>query len=490
MSYHSHRPELHVSPEQGVLNAPAGALKVGSNWHIFHQYQPTVGAPARIAHQYAEHLPFDWDICDDVLAAAEGEVKVRAGSVVGLDDNTVELFFTSITDVGTQIHVATIADLDDTTDTVSEDALALDPGVVRHGAVVSDRDGFVDFRSPCVLVDWQNDAFAGWLMLAVTGSQDEPRLVVLDSPDRREWRVLGAMAFSGTSGLEGISRIVSPRMIRLRDEVDGQRYDILLVTLEHEGIDISGYLVGKLSGTNFEVKTPFTRLDFGHDFTRPRNTNVVVGPDAELPDFSSAQLFGLLNGIGRFDDPHEHPSLEAEGWVNCLSLPRLVTLQDGLLYQTPAPGLPQFVSQSSRAAMYSAIIDTTAQDATVQVELIDGNGAIAATVSHLGDTIELDRSMNSAHLGDHIAEGPLVAADTDSMTIIVDGSTVEVFADGGALAMASRVYFDNGFAQFRVHKHGSAHVERDMEIFPIDYSELSKRGPAYGMEPPLDGEYD
>ena len=30
----------------------------------------------------------------------------------------------------------------------------------------------------------------------------------------------------------------------------------------------------------------------------------------------------------------------------------------------------------------------------------------------------------------------LISADTDSLTIIVDGSTVEVFADGGVIAMA------------------------------------------------------
>ncbi|MDU0478310.1 GH32 C-terminal domain-containing protein [Staphylococcus chromogenes] len=492
MSYHPHRPELHVSPEQGILKAPAGALKVGENWHIFHQYEPALGAPARIAHQFAEQLPFEWDLCDDVVAAVEGETKVRAGSIIGLEDGSVELFFTSITESGTSVHVAVIDDIDDTTDSISDDALAIDPGVRRVGAVVSDRDGFIDFRSPCVVAQWQDDALAGWLMLAVSGPQEHPVLVVLESADRRDWNLLGPLTFNGTTGLEGISRIVSPRIIQLRDEVDSKIYDVLLVTLEHEGIDISGYLVGCLEGTTFEVKTPFTRLDFGHDFTRPRNTNTVVGAALEHPDYSAGVIFGLLNGIGRFDEPREHLSLTEEGWANCLSLPRLTTLQDGLIYQTPAPGLPAFVSNSERAAMYSAIIDTSAADAAIRVELVDSEGKVAASVTHFGDTIELDRSMNPAHEGDYIAEGPLVAADTDAMTIVVDGSTVEVFADGGALAMASRVYFPTQFAEFRVIVSGDATIERDMDIFPFDYSVL----PALAdtelpeFEPQLAGEED
>lgn len=493
MSYHPHRPELHVSPEQGVLKAPAGALKVGENWHIFHQYEPEIGAPARLAHQFAEQLPFDWDICDDVVAAADNERKVRAGSVLALDDGSVELFFTSCTEEGTSVHVATIADIDDTTDTVSDDALALDQGVRREGQVVGDRDGFVDFRSPCVVARWDDHALTGWLMLAVAGQQEKPQLMVLESQDRREWELRGPLTIEGTSGIETVERIVSPRIIRLRDEVDSELYDVLLITLEHEGIDISGYLVGTLTGTNFQVKTPFTRLDFGHDFTRPRNTNVVVGEATGLPDFSTGTLFGLMNGIGRFDDAREHLSLETEGWVNCLSLPRLATLQDGLIYQTPAPGLPSFVSNSERAAMYSAIIDTSAPSAALRVELVDTNGRVAATVSHLGDSIELDRSMNPEHAGDHVAEGPLVAGDTDAMTIIVDGSTVEVFADGGALAMASRVYFPTQIAEFRVTATGGATIEREMDIFPFDYSQLDHivgaTGPnMQGMEPPIEGE--
>lgn len=486
MSYYTHRPELHITPEQGVLNAPAGVLRKGDHWHVFHQYQPTLGAPARWAHQYADQLPFDWDICDDAIAPEAGEIKVRAGSVIGTRSGGVELYFTSITEEGTAIHVAVIDDIAETLAEVSDDALTVDKHVRREGPVVGNRDGLVDFRSPCVVARWDHDEVSGeplkgWLMLAVCGEQDSPRLVVLDSYDRREWNLRGPLEFDGHSGLEAVTRLVSPRIIRLQDEVDGVVYDALLVTIEHEGIDISGYLIGQLDGHTFRVKTPFTRLDFGHDFTRPRNTNIALS-DVTTPDFTAAHLFGLMNGIGRYDDPSQHLSLTTEGWANCLSLPRVATLQDGLIYQTPAPGLPAAIRRSDRAAMFSALLDSSGPNAEVRVVLIDAQGNTCAIVSHQGDLLTFDRSMNPQHEGDHVAEGPLIAADTDALTIIVDGSAVEVYADGGAMTMASRLYCQNRITEFRVTTQGGAVIEQENSIFPLEFPKF------HGIEPELPGE--
>lgn len=487
MSYFTHRPELHITAEQGVLNAPAGVLRSGDHWHVFHQYQPKLGAPARWAHQYADQLPFDWDICDDPIVPEGDEVKVRAGAVIGTRSGATELYFTSIVAEGTSIHVAVIEDIEDTVETVSDDALAVDKHVRRLGQVVGNQGDYVDFRSPCVVPRWDLDEVSGeplkgWLMLAVSGHQDRPRLMVLDSYDRREWHLRGPLVFEGTTGLEAVERLVSPRIIRLEDEVDNVLYDVLLVTIEHEGLDISGYLVGHLKCATFTVVTPFTRLDFGHDFTRPRNTNVSLADETGLSDYTSAHIFGLMNGIGRYDDPNEHLSLAEEGWANCLSLPRVTTLQNGLIYQTPTPGLPAAIRSSERACLYTALIDTSALNAELRVELIDANGAVAGVVAHQGDLLTFDRSMNPEHQGDHIAEGPLIAADTDALTIIVDGSTVEIFADGGAMTMASRLYTNSRIVEFRAVTRGEATIIQENSTFPLDAPKF------HGIEPPLAGE--
>ncbi|KQB83739.1 GH32 C-terminal domain-containing protein [Corynebacterium oculi] len=470
-----YRPELHLTAETGVLDAPAAVLLDGDTWHVFHQYRPHPEAPSRWGHQFSEDTPYEWEECDDVLAPAEGESTVRAGSVAAIDGG-LNLYFTSVTKQNgsrqtTEIHLARIDNLPATTADLSEDPLAVDSQVRRLGPVVGDKTGaqagIVNFRSPCVVPDWVTDedrseGHAGWLMLAVTGTMEEPGLAMLHSQDGQEWLFQGALRFEGATGIDPQARIVSPRILRLRDEVDGRIRDVLLVTLESEGIDVSGYLVGHLHEAVFTVSSPFNRIDYGHDFTRPRNTTFTVGTMEEDDRFDRAAIVGQLNGVGRLDDPTTHRSLATEGWANAMSIPRVTTLQGGVLFQTPAAGLVEQITHTQRAQSWTGLSEVP-EGSSVTVELIDAAGAPAARISHRGSTLVLDRSMNPHHTGDAPASAPLAEGDSDSLTIIVDGSTVEVFADGGAVSMASRVYIEGGCSEIRVQESGSARVERSFQ---------------------------
>lgn len=456
----AHRPELHVTAETGILDAPAGVLYDGQDWHIFLQFRPQLDDASRWGHQVSHELPFWWEECDDVLAPAGEEIKIRAGSVVPHGD-AIDLYYTSVTDSGDAIKVATILDLAATTEDVSDVASTVTDLVVGHHLVVANQHGIEDFRSPCTVPDREE----GWIMLAVAGPVESPSLEILTSPDGSDWSYAGPLELKGDTGL-GDRQLVAPRIIRLRDQVDGEVYDILIVTVEVSGVDRSGYLVGQLRGTTFEVAQPFERIDYGHDFTRPRNTNLTATADVE-DRYARAYLFGLMNGIGRLDDAHQHLSLKEEGWANCLSLPRKVTLQGGKLYQTPAAGLPVEVSESAHAAMFTGVMDVPV-GSELEVRLIDSLGQTAATITHRGDLLELDRSMNQHHQDSDLAVAPLTEGDTDALTIVVDGSTVEVFADGGQVAMASRVYFNGTIEEFEVSTSGDAELERRSEIFARD----------------------
>ncbi|GGG77922.1 GH32 C-terminal domain-containing protein [Corynebacterium pelargi] len=461
----AHRPELHVTPEIGILDAPAGALFDGTHWHIFAQFRPTADAGARWSHQIAEGSPLNWEICDDVLAPEGEEIKVRAGSVVQTGDETL-LYYTSVSPDGDEVHLASIDDLAASTEFVSDEGSSLDQNVRHRGVVLDDRDGFYNFRSPSVRAAFlEGEEQSGWLMLAVSGSMDEPQLVLLDSQDGVDWKVRGPLSLEGDTGLEG-ERLVAPRLIRLKDQVDGQLYDVLILTIERQGIDISGYLVGKLEHTTFQAFSPFQRIDFGHDFTRPRITSVPSAVGERMGErYNSTTLFGFMNGRGRNDTPKQHRTFSEEGWANCLALPRAATLQHRRLYQTPPAGLWEAVELSDRAALWTAVLDVP-QGESVSVELVDSQGDVAAVITHRGERLTLDRSMNKVHQGDAVAEAELHEDDTDAITIVVDGPTVEVFADGGQVAMASRVFFEGVCSQFRVHSTERAEVQRTHELRP------------------------
>ena len=472
-SQQQHRPELHFVPETGVLDAPAGIVRDGDTWHLFHQYRPEPDQPARWGHSYSAETPFAWLDCDDVLAPVGGELSLRAGSVAEGRD-ALNLYFTSVTSVGTNVRLARYTDFADEC-VVSDDPNALDPDVVRFGEAVSAHTDFDRFRSPSVVPDWakedRDEGHDGWLMLALTGHSDAPVPVILDSPDGETWSVLGKLSFNGDPGFNEdevpatspIPPVVSPRLVRLRDEVDEEIYDVLFVTLERAGRDVSGYIVGRLDGTEFTVSKGFQLVDFGHDFSRPRNTNTTTGTIPQEHRYDRAVILGMLNGNGRGDDATKHPTWEAEGWANSLSLPRAVTLQGGVLYQTPAQGLPDAVKLSDYAQSWTGVLEVP-EGSSVSVRLLDGSGDPAAVIRHTGEEISLDHSMSKAF--DHYfkdsapAVAPLAEGDSDTLTIIQDGASVEVFVDGGLVAMSSRVYFEGGCSAIEVSTEGEAVIEQ------------------------------
>ncbi|MDY3127866.1 MAG: GH32 C-terminal domain-containing protein [Corynebacterium sp.] len=478
-----HRPELHIAPENGIIEAPAGVLYDGTAWHVFYQRRTEPNSPSRWGHMYSEDLPFDWLECDDALAPAGGEIGLRAGSVIAVDGN-VNLYFTSVTSTGTTIRLAQIEHFDDTCD-VSDDVDSVDHRVLRKGQLVGDSPEFKRFRSPLVIPDWvdsqqRGDGYEGWLMLAVAGDAEHPQLIVLRSPDGISWEVSGKLEFEGDLGTEVTASdvVVSPRIVRLKDEVDEKIYDVLLVTVETNGKEYAGYVVGQLHGTTFSVDVPFQRLDYGHDFTRPRSTTYtpsVIDPDTR---YDQALLFGWLNGTGRRDDVSNHRSWRDAGWANALSLPRVLTLQGGKIFQTPTPGLPDVVADSKRARMWTGRLEVPA-GSSVTVNLLDSSGQPAATVTHKGDELILDRSFSASQgdaklptSPDSPQDRPAVAhldeGDSDSLTIIVDGSTVEVFADSGQVAMASRVYFEGGCSGITTNVEGDADILNEWHVHHDD----------------------
>lgn len=476
MTHRIHRPELHFAPESGVLEAPAGVLLDGETYHLFFQYRPHGDQSSRWGHTYSEEVPFDWLECDDALAPVGGEIAVEAGSVAAVGPDTL-LYYTSVTSTGSSVHIARFDSIGQICE-VSDDALALDSSVVRQGQAVTDTGDFTRFRSPSVVPGWADDdrdeGHKGWIMLAMTGDSESPIPALLTSPDGITWHLEGPVEFVGDTGFDRtqvpvdgvLPPVVSPRIVRLRDEVDGRIYDVLLVTLVRSQDEISGYLVGRLEGTRFNVASPFQRLDFGHDFTRPRQTNITPGTSFPSTEFDEAVVLGLLNGARRSDDGTAPPSFSAEDWANALSLPRRLTLQNGKIFQTPPRGLPDAIDQSRRARSWIGMLEVPA-GSQVTVTALDSLGNPAATITHAGDYLELDRSVSSAfdnyHAGSTPARAPIDEGDSDSLTIIVDGSTIEVFADGGQVAMASRVYFDGGCSGFTFDCAGGADVVRYWE---------------------------
>ena len=456
-----YRPELHVTADHGILEGPAGVIRLGAPehrvWHMFYQYAPRPGESSRWGHHMSENDPFSWFECNDAIVPVGGETHVRAGAVVGVDaaEGGVDIYFTSRTAAGNTIQLAHVDDVSALCNDLDDHA-DVSAAITRLGAVVEDTEELSNFRSPCVIPDWdtqsnRDEGHEGWVMLAVAGPGEKPIPVVLNSDDGRSWRLLGPLQFVGDPGTQLDDSLVAPRLVRLRDEVDGEIYDVLFITAERGGKDYSSYIIGKLEANRFHVVTPSQLFDHGHDFTRPRNTNYPRHSEDELARYDRAYMYGFMTNSGRSGDPTSEPNWEAEGWANALTLPRRVTLQHGHLYQTPAPGLPEAVDSARHALMWTALCDIP-PGSEIVAEVIGGDGNPAARISHRGDHIELDR------LDGEPKTAPLHEEDEDNITVIVDGSTLEVYAGGGSVVMSSRFWPDSGSAGIRVRAHGNADI--------------------------------
>ncbi|CAM4168433.1 MULTISPECIES: GH32 C-terminal domain-containing protein [Corynebacterium] len=461
-----YRPELHVTAERGILEGPAGVIRAGERgervWHMFYQYKLTPDSPSAWGHDMSEQDPFSWLECNDALVAIGGELNVRAGAVVATDDGA-DLYFTSNTSAGDTVQRAHADDLAALCEELEESEtgeLLPSAGVKRLGAVVQDTevDGqvYTNFRSPCVVPDWEEDdnrerGHDGWLMLAVTGSLKAPVPVVLSSHDGQSWLVDGALTFDGDPGLDVTKPLVAPRISRLRDEVDGEIYDVLFLTAEIDGKDRTVYLVGVLKGSVFTVTSQAKPLDYGHDFTRPRNSAYTLEPSNAEDRYERTYLFGFMTDSGRHGDPTKEPNWESEGWANTLTLPRRATLQHGQLYQVPAGGLPEAVQSSRHALMWTALCDIPA-GSSVEAEVLDGNGEPVAVITHNGETLNVDR------LDGNPAVAEIHDDDEDNITVIVDGSTLEVYAGGGSVVTASRIWSATGYSGIRSRAAGDAEI--------------------------------
>lgn len=461
---HKQRPELHVTAELGVLEAPAGAVLSDGNLHVFHQFRPRPNEGSRWAHQVASEVPYDWDVCDDVLTPEGDELDVLAGSTVPLSAdpncpdesaNSVELFFVTsaaINDedknnsdlLGNRIHHgergerrftvqrALIPDIGELQD-VSDDPSQADSRVQRLGPISIDDSAYPvgDLVTPSVV--WHRDS---WLMVALSlDGETDAQIVKLRSKDRQNWTVKGALHLSDHTGL-ATGRPFAPRIVSLNDASTGERMDVLFITYpssDDESHEVVGYLVGHLKDDQFEVTTPFTVFDYGHDYTRPRVAQ------AEEP-----LIFGLVGA---------HPDYEGQ-WANCLSSPRFLSLVDGHLYQDIV-GTPRAVKgYSDRALIWTGQLDTTSGE--VSVDVLCKNGERLVRVTHDATSVTVTRGEDDS------VTAQLDESDSATLTIFVDGPVCEVFVDGGATSLTSAIPARKPVADVDVKVSGGAEIINSM----------------------------
>lgn len=440
---HPHfRPRYHLTSATGRINDPNGMYVENGQLHAYFQKDPQwpLGKKrtgwGHAVTPLTPGQPETWSFYPDALAPAMPYDKdgCYSGCAV-LVDGQLELFYTGNAKVNGErfatqnlVHV-----LDRHHPTGGAHLRAAENPLIPAPA-----PGFTaHYRDPQVL--FREDQW--WLYLGAQRENETGTVVAYTSPDRRHWSFAGELEFDCSTAVPGDAPDLvpagymweCPNLLQLVDEADGQVYDILIILpqgLPAQGEHYAnnhqcGYLVGKLTGTKFQVKRGFSELDRGHEFYAPQ---VAAGRANTEP--------ALLLGWMGLPDQDDQPSRE-QHWVHALTMLRQLSLRAGVVYQTPHGG----AYPAAAAGFFSEKLTLTAGDT---LTACTASGETAFTFSFASGQLTFDRSGNLYQPDNPVRQVALPAELASQaaldLEVFVDGSAVEIFVAGGRFAFSSRIF--------------------------------------------------
>jgi beta-fructofuranosidase len=441
------RQAFHVQPPVGLLNDPNGLVQHKGRYHLCYQWHPFA---ARHALKFWAHLTstdlVHWT--EQPIALAPSQAYESHGCYSGsgiVHEDAVHFLYTGNvrTPDGDRTPFQLLATVDPAGRVIKHRANPLVgaiPGCTAH------------VRDPKV---WTRDGHH-WMVLGAQTEDLFGAALLLRSDDLVDWELLGQIA--GGAGDPYGYMWECPDLVHL----DG--HDVLLISpqLDHGEAsgagrweDVAVYAVGTL-----DVRTPaFTRegdfspVDAGPDFYAPQT----------LADDSGRIVMvgwmGMPDHDGQPTLEEKHPTV-ANGWVHCLTVPRVLSLDGDGLVQWPIPELEALrgdpivmtaerveadtsvaLHGASGTALDIALSATCEPGGTVGVRLRDGDAGrpVVLTLDPHAGTATLDRTRLGTGEGG-VSTGSFRPGTRVDARILLDHSSIEVFVDGGRLAMSARIY--------------------------------------------------
>lgn len=414
------RPVYHVTPPQGRLNDPNGMYFDGSRLHVYYQHDPGFpDAPKRtgwghVSTEIQGPLRLNWQhhpnaLYPDVSYDLDG---CYSGGAV-FHNGRLRLYYTgNLKRDGIRRATQNLVEVDDPS--------GLMGGIHRRSALNPLIDGPAEgftahYRDP--MISQVDDRWR--MVLGAQRAEGTGSVVVYESLDLEHWEFQGELEFdleearlgSAPDLIPGGYMWECPNLFRLKDEEDGETYDVLIVcpqgleridaeTTHYASSDQCGYIVGKLEGTKFKVLRGFSELDFGHEFYAPQ---VTVANDKTL-------LVGWMGLPGQDD----HPTVPQEGWVHCLTVPRELSLKGLALYQDLL--LPELEPGVMRKELGAN---------SIRIDIRPN-----ISLEWDGEVLTLDREGDSR----------VVKAEPGELVIADDNTAIEITAGNGQISFALRAF--------------------------------------------------
>ena len=475
----TYRPRFHVTPEENWMNDPNGLVFHKGEYHLFFQHQPAVPFFCTMYWGHAvsrdlvhwQHLPVA--LTPDPLLG-----QVYSGSAVVDHNNTSGLCHGPAPDE--QACMVALFTHHGGKDHSEKQSLAFSNDAGRTlmpytGNPVLPNPGLRDFRDPKVF--W-HEPTQRWIM--VLAARDRVRF--FGSNDLILWDYLSEFGPAGT--IPGVWEC--PDLFELSVNGIPEETRWVLEVDYNQGILIgeSGgqYFVGDFDGTRFTTEQAVSRrVDFGADFYASQSWS-------DAPD-------GRRIWIAWMNNWQYALFLPTSPWRGAMTVPRDVHLVSRgnsiVLAQQPAAELEALrhcrifstrerLIQGESDLLATVTGETLELVATVQVNRADRfglrlrvdedtNQATVVGYDAFEKTLFIDRSRSGKIFSTSFSprqSAPLhPEGDFIDLRILVDSSSVEVFADNGTVVLTDLIFPDPGSQGLQIYTEGGPAIVRSLDVF-------------------------
>jgi beta-fructofuranosidase len=431
------RPQFHLLPARNWMNDPNGPIFWKDNHHMFFQYNPNaaVWGDMHWAHAISNDM-IHWKHMPVALAPTSGGYDQEgcfSGSAVD-NRGTATLLYTGVT----KAPAEQVAPRNGNQDFVEVQCLATSTDTnLRTWKKLSepvlfppDDSRLTGFLDPCL---WRAGNL--WFMGIGSGIRGEGgRVLLYRSEDLRNWTYLHPLASGKRNDKQTDDAVESGEMWECPDFFPLGTKHVLLYSTERKVYWQSGELDPKEMVFHVEKRG---LLDHG----------AYYAPKSQLDAKGRRILWGWIT------ETRPEAELRAAGWAGCMSLPRVLTLDErGALQMSVVPELAQ-LRETEMSVAFSSASGKNVQQVLSGIELKSASAEIEVSLKAKRVRLRISDSTQSifavtvdpAHKGQELQIGeaaidfPLEDNAPHRLQIFLDGSVVECFLDE-RLAWTSRTY--------------------------------------------------
>ncbi len=479
----AYRPWFHFTPEKNWMNDPNGLVYDRGEYHLFYQHQPEIPffGPMHWGHAVSRDL-VRWEHRPVALYPDPVQGQAYSGSAV-IDRNNTSGLCRNLPGEETSC-LAFLFTRHGGKDGKEKQCLAVSSDRGRtlelyDANPVLPNQGERDFRDPKI---FRHAPTGRWIMVLAAFD----RVQFFSSPDLIRWSKLSEFGPAGTE--PGVWEC--PDLFELPVEgLPGETRWVLQVDF-NPGVVIgdSGgqYFVGRFDGTRFTTEqTVSRRVDFGADFYASQSWSDTPGGRRVWTAWMNNWRYALFTPTepwrGAMTVPREVRLAQRGGEIVLLQNPvaELETLRHCLRFRTQdreVSGETDLLDGvDGQALEILAVLDVSRTDrAALRVRVSeDGEEATEIGYDAAETSLYIDRSRAGAFFskrfsGRHTAPLPLEDGLL-ALRILVDTSSVEVFADGGRVVMTDLIFPAPESRGLELFSEGGPVLIRSLEIHSLGH---------------------